>query len=55
MQSPIRREDIETQVLNLHRGRLICVLLRQEGLLLENSHLLLSLADELLLSYRYRK
>lgn len=54
MQSPNRREEIQEQALNLHRGVLICRLLRQEGLLIENSHFLLRLASELLRSYRYR-
>ncbi len=55
MHSPDRREDVQEQALNLHRGRMICHLLRQEGLLLENSHFLLRLAGELLRSYRYCK
>ncbi len=54
MQSPSRREDISEQALNLHRGTMICRLLRQEGLLLENTHFLLTLASELLRSYRFR-
>ena len=55
MYSLNHREDVLEQVLNLHRGRLICHLLRQEGLLLENSHFLLRLAGELLRSYRCRR
>jgi hypothetical protein len=54
MYSQSRKEDISEQVLNLHRGTMICHLLRQEGLLLENSHFLLRLASELLRSYRHR-
>jgi len=52
MYSPHRREDVQEQILNLHRGTMMCQLLRQEGLLLENSHFLLRLASELLRSYR---
>jgi len=55
MYSASPREDVREQVLNLHRGTLICHLLRQEGLLLENSHFLLRLAGELLRSYRCRR
>jgi len=55
MRSPELEQDLREQVLNLHRGTMICRLLRQEGLLLENSHFLLRLASELLRSYRHRK
>ncbi len=54
MYSPNRSEDVQEQILNLHRGTMMCQLLRQEGLLLENSHFLLRLASELLRSYRCR-
>jgi hypothetical protein len=49
-----RKEEIERQALCLYRERLICTLLRQEGILLPNSHLVLNLADRLLKSYSYR-
>jgi hypothetical protein len=54
MYFPSRSEEVREKVLNLHRGTMICRLLRQEGLLLENSHFLIRLAGELLRSYRCR-
>ena len=47
-------EKIGQQALDLHRGRLICKLLRKEGLLPDNTNLVLRLADRLLRSYSYR-
>ena len=55
MQASNLRDEIEQQALSLHRERLICVLLRQEQILAENSRLVLDLADSLLKSYTYRR
>ena len=55
MQASSLREKIEEQALRLHRERLICVLLRQEDLLAQNSRLVIDLADNLLKSYTYRR
>ena len=45
---PMLRRD----TLMLHRGSQICCLLRQEGILAENSHVVMHLADRLLRSLR---
>jgi len=42
------------QTLHLRRKRLICGLLRKEGLLAGNTELVIRLADRLLRSYSYR-
>jgi hypothetical protein len=55
MQVPGLRKEIEQQVFRLHRERLICVLIRQEGLLVKNSRLVIDLANTLLKSYTYRR
>jgi hypothetical protein len=47
-------EKIGEQVLDLHRKRLVCRLLREEGLLAANTDLVLRFADRLLRSYSYR-
>jgi hypothetical protein len=47
-------EGLKLDTVSLHRGRLICNLLRREGILLENSHFLIGLADVLLESYARR-
>jgi hypothetical protein len=47
-------EEIDRQAIGLHRDRVICALLRKEGLLSHNSRLVLRLADRLLQSYSYR-
>jgi len=47
-------DRIGREALELHRGRLICRLLRKEGLLADNTSLVLRLADHLLRSYSYR-
>jgi hypothetical protein len=50
--SPAR--EIGQQALGLKHGRLICALLREEGVLSQNTRLLLRLADRLLKSYTPR-
>ena len=50
--SPAR--EIGAQAIELHQGRLLCALLRKEGLLSENTRLVLRLADRLLKSYADR-
>ncbi len=47
-------EKLGQQALDLHRSRLICRLLRKEGLLSDNTGLVSRLADRLLKSYLYR-
>jgi hypothetical protein len=47
-------EKLGQQALDLHRSRLICKLLREEGLLSDNANLVSRLADRLLRSYLYR-
>lgn len=47
-------EKIGQQALDLHRKRLVCRLLRKEGLLPDNTNLVLRFADHLLKSYSYR-
>jgi hypothetical protein len=46
--------DMTEQAVALHRGRLICALLRKERLLAQNTRLVLQLADRLLESYAFR-
>ena len=55
MQRSDSTEQIRQDILNLHRGRLICKLLRKEGILVENSHILLDLADSLLRSLAHHR
>lgn len=43
-------EEIEQDTVKLHRGRLICALLRREGILSHNSHIVIHLAELLLKS-----
>ena len=50
---PIRR--IRQDALDLHKGRLICKLLRKEGILIHNSHILLGLAECLLRSLAHHR
>ena len=45
---------IEEQALALHRKRLLCSLLRKEGLLSGNTDLVLRFAEHLLISYSFR-
>ena len=47
-------KEIGEQALDLHRKRLVCGLLRKEGLLAGNTDLVIRLADRLLRSYSYR-
>jgi len=47
-------DKIGEQALDLHRKRLVCSLLRKEGLLSANTDLVLRLADQLLKTYSYR-
>jgi hypothetical protein len=53
-QSDIIRR-IRRDALDLHKGRLICRLLRKEGILGHNSHILLGLADTLLRSLAHHR
>jgi hypothetical protein len=46
--------EMGRQAVELNRGRLICELLRKEGLLPQNTRLVLRLAERLLRSYAYR-
>ena len=55
MQRSDSTEQIRQVILDLHRGRLICRLLRKEGILVENSHILLDLADTLLHSLAWHR
>ena len=48
-------EKVLQDTLKLHRERLICRLLRKEGILVENSHLILGLADTLLRSLAHHR
>ena len=54
MQRSSLAERIGEQAIDLHRKRLICKLLRDEGLLAANTDLVLRFADRLLKSYSYR-
>ncbi len=47
-------DKIGRQTLDLHRRRLVCKLLRKQGLLSDNINLVLRFADHLLESYSYR-
>jgi hypothetical protein len=53
--APSSASEIERQILSLHRQTLICRFLRQEGILAENSHLLVDLADSLMRTYISRR
>jgi hypothetical protein len=47
--------QIERDTIVLHRRRLICALIRREGILADNPHLVLSLADSLLDTLAYNE
>jgi hypothetical protein len=55
MQPSDSTERIVEDILKLHRGRLICKLLRKEGILVQNSHILLGLADTILRSLAHHR
>jgi hypothetical protein len=48
-----KANDIDAETARLRKGRLICALLRQEGILAPNAHLVLRLANDLLKSFSY--
>jgi hypothetical protein len=50
MRKSDRTEQIEQDATSLRRCRLVCALLRREGILAHNPHVLMSLADSLLRS-----
>jgi hypothetical protein len=43
-------KEIQRDTINLHRGRLICALLRREGILYHNPRIVIDLAERLLKS-----
>lgn len=54
MRSPSPVREIRQQAVTLCRGRLICELLRREGLLADNARVVINLADNLLRTYTDR-
>jgi hypothetical protein len=55
MQQSDPEKQIKQDTVNLYRGRLICALLRKEGILADNSHIVVGLAENLLRSLAHHK
>ena len=55
MQSHELTRQIERDTVVLHRKRLICALIRREGIIADNPYLVLALADSLLDTLAYNQ